>query len=432
MSETSSSIVDKIRDNRDYQFYILYTVLYIMIIGLTDIVNGVVGNNYGWYDVHFYWEHARDIMHGAVPYVDFDTAYPPFSFVIYLIPYFFTPGEVAFNYGFAVFTYIFTLIAIHALLKVSDRLGLDHKYVYFTFLLLILGVNNFLIARNDTITTVFVILCLVLYIDKKYTPAFICLALGIMTKIYPIFLLPVLLIPFLADRNYKSFLKYGIITALVCLIIELPFLINDPSTAFSYLFQHSGRGVEMESVLAIPLMIVGLFDSSLIYVGMDESWDLFGPVAEAVSPYLMPLTFAIMGLFILYFLIVMVKLRPSQDRMIPLLIFGCAITLMLFMTFNKVFCAQYVMWVVMMYPLIVYSFKFFGRDHSRLHIYMIALCATTLLTVLFMGGSTSDITVQYVIADTLKAISAFILTIYLIKAFVGCTKECAKTVPEDA
>ncbi len=425
MSTTSPAIIDKIRENRDYQFYILYTVLYVFIIGLTDIVNGVVGNNYGWYDVHFYWEHAYGIMHGNWPYEVMPSAYPPFSFVTYLIPYFFTPGEVTFNYGFTVFTYIFTLFAIHGLFKFSDKYGLDHKYVYLTFLLLIVGVNNFFIARNDTITTVFVVLCLFLYLDKKYLAAFICLALGIMTKIYPIFLLPILLVPFLVNRDVKSFLKYGIITAAICFIIEIPFIINDPSTAFSYLSQHSGRGVEIESVVAIPLMIVSLIDSSLVYVGMDESWDLFGPVAEAVSPYLMPLTFAIMGLFILFFLVKMVKLKPSEDKLMPLTLLACAIVLMLFMTFNKVFCAQYIMWVIMMYPMIIYAYRTFNKDAHRLFIYMGFLSAATLVTVFFMSGSTSEITIQYVLADSLKGVAAIILTCNLLKTFLSCIKECS-------
>ncbi|MBR2255211.1 MAG: DUF2029 domain-containing protein, partial [Candidatus Methanomethylophilaceae archaeon] len=291
----------------DVRFYIAYTLLFLIVIGLSDVMNGVVGNNYAWYDVHFYWEHARDIVAGQVPYVDFDTAYPPFSFVIYLIPYAFAPGVTAFNYAFAVFTYLFTLVAIKAMFRFCDSRGLSHTYVYLTFLLLILSVNNFYIARNDTITTVFAVLAILLCEDRKYLPAFVLLALGIMTKIYPVFLLPVILVPFLADRDWKSFFKYGAVCVAVCVIVELPFLLNDPSTAFSYLTQHSGRGVEIESLFAVPLMIVGLVAPDLVYVGMDEYWDLFGPVAEAVSPYIMPFTFAVMLLFIAHFLVAMVR-----------------------------------------------------------------------------------------------------------------------------
>jgi hypothetical protein len=411
-----TSFIDGIKQDRDKQFYIVYTVLYAFIILLTDIVNGVVGGNYGWYDVTFYWEHARDIMNGAVPYVDFDTAYPPFSFVTYLIPYFFTPSETGFHYGFAIFTYLLTLPAIHGLLGYSDRHNLDHKYVYITFLLLILGLNNFYIARNDTITTMFVILCIILFSYEKYAPAFILLALGIMTKIYPVFLLPILLVPFLANRDWKGLFKYGALTVAVCLIIELPFIISDPSTAFSYLTQHSGRGVEIESVVAIPLMIVSLIDPSLVYVGMDESWDLFGPWAEAVSPYIMPMTFGIMLLFLIYFVIRMVRIRPDREKSMALTVMACAVMLMLFMTFNKVFCAQYVMWVVILFPMLIHSFNVFGIDHKRLLYYLVFLSAASLLTVLAMADSTETVKLHYVLADILKAIAAIVLTVYLLKA----------------
>ena len=397
----------------DARFYIAYTLLFLMVIGLSDIMNGVVGNNYAWYDVYFYWEHARDIMDGLAPYVDFDTAYPPFSFVIYLIPYFFAQGEVAFHYAYAAFTYLFTLLAIYFTFKFCDKRGISHIYVYITFLLLILGMNNFLIARNDTITAVFMVLCILFCADRRYMPAFILLALGIMTKIFPIFLLPVLLIPFIADRQWKPVLKYGAVVVIVCLIIELPFLINDPSTAFSYLTQHAGRGVEIESIYAVPLMIIGLVDPDLVYVGMDESWDLFGPVAEGVSPYIMPLTFALMGLFMLHFLIAMWRLRPDHSKGYPLTVLACAMTLTIFMAFNKVFCAQYVMWVIILYPIIVFSCRELGVDRGKLLHCLVFLTAATLLTVLCMDGATEEISAVYILADALKAVAVFVLLWHL-------------------
>lgn len=393
---------------------------------MSDVMNGVVGNNYAWYDVYFYWEHARDIVDGMAPYVDFKTAYPPFSFVIDLIPYVFTPGEVAFHYGFAMFTYLVSLLAIIGLFRFCDRHGISHRYVYVTFIVLVLGMNNFFIARNDTITTVFVVLCLLLYSEKRYAPAFVCLALGAMTKIYPIFLLPILLIPFIASRDWKSVFKYGLITAAVCMVIQLPFLINDPSTAFSYLTQHSGRGVEIESMLAIPLMIIGLFDPSLVYVGMDESWDLFGPVAEAVSPYFMPLTFAILLVFMVHFLHGTWKMRPQGD-IFPLVVLASAVTLMLFMTFNKVFCAQYVIWVVMLYPMIIYACRNLGVECDKLLYPMLFLILATLFTVLAMNDATDSISVPFIIADTVKSIAALYLTYRLLRIYLDAMRICQLT-----
>ena len=424
MTLESTSFVSRMKENPDLSFYVLYTVLYVFMIGLTNVVNGFVGNNYGWYDVHFYWENTNFIFNGMWPYQDFKTAYPPFSLAIYLIPYLITPTDDTFMYGFTVFTYLFTILAIHGSLKFCDWKGLDHKYVYLTFLLLIVGVNNFFIGRNDTITTVFVILSLLFYWKEKYSVAFILMALGAMTKIYPVFLIPVLLIPFLVDKNWKSFFKYTLISAIVCLVIELPFLINDPATAFSYLTQHSGRGFEIESIVAIPLMIVGLFDSSLVYVRMDESWDLFGPLPEAVSPYIMPMTMAILLIFMLYFLFKLWKIDVDLEKKLALTTLACATTLMLFMAFNKVFCVQYVMWVIMMYPLIIYSFKVFGLEYKKLWYLLIAMTATTLLTVAMMGGSTAELTIQLVIADILKGVSVFALVFYLLIRIKQCFDSC--------
>ena len=263
----------------------------------------------------------------------------------------------------------------------------------------------------------FVVLCLLFYFDRRYVPSFIFLALGIMTKIYPIFLLPVLLIPFFVKKDWKSVFGFGALTALICLIIELPFLINDPSTAFSYLFQHSGRGMEIESIIAIPFMIIGLFDSNLVYVGMDESWDLFGPLTEVVEPFLMPFTFAVILLFLIYFLYKMWKTRPGEERVLPVTFLACAMTLLLFMALNKVYCAQYIMWVIMLYPLLIWSFRELGRDHGQMLKYMAFLAATTLLNVLCMTDATNDISVIYILSDCLRAAATIILCVYIFKAF---------------
>ena len=408
-------VLDWVRCNPDASFIILYTALYALIVVLSDIVNGAVGNNYAWYDVYFYWEHARDIMAGAIPYTDFQTAYPPFSFVVDLIPYFFTPGEITYHYGFSVFTYLVSLIAIFGLFKFCDKVGLDHKYVYLTFILLILGLNNFLIARNDTVTTVFVVLCLLFYFDRRYALSFFFLALGIMTKIYPVFLLPILLTPFLAKRDWKSTLGFTALTILVCFVIELPSLIIDPSTAFSYLFQHSGRGMEIESIVAIPFMIIGLLDPSLVYVGMDESWDLFGPLAEAVGPFIMPFTLAVIALFLAYFVCKMWK-SGSNGKTVHLTFLACAMVLLLFMAFNKVYCAQYIIWVIMLYPLLIWSFKGLGQDHTRMLKYMAFLAAATLLNILCMTDATDKISVIYILSDSLRAAATVVLCVHIFNA----------------
>lgn len=90
---------------------------------------------------------------------------------------------------------------------------------------------------------------------------------------------------------------------------------------------------------------------------------------------------------------------------------------MLFMMFNKVFCAQYVMWVIVLYPMLVYSCRELGADTGRLFPYLVLLTAATMLTVLLMLGSTENITVQYVIADALKGVASFVLLVRLLRIF---------------
>jgi hypothetical protein len=140
----------------------------------------------------------------------------------------------------------------------------------------------------------------------------------------------------------------------------------------------------------------------------------------------MPITFGIILVFMLYFLYRMWKVNADLEKRMCLTLMACSIVLMLFMSFNKVFCAQYIMWVIMLYPLLIYSFKTFGINSKRLLYHLVALAAATLLTVAFIGGATESITIQYLLADILKGIAALTLLYYLVKALRTALDSCSE------
>jgi ethanolamine transporter EutH len=82
------------------------------------------------------------------------------------------------------------------------------------------------------------------------------------------------------------------------------------------------------------------------------------------------------------------------------------------------------MWVIMLYPLLIWSFKKFDMDCSKLLKLMVFLTLATMLTVLCMKDSTDKISGFYILADTLKAVATIMLGWHLLKAFKTSLDSC--------
>ena len=79
----------------------------------------------------------------------------------------------------------------------------------------------------------------------------------------------------------------------------------------------------------------------------------------------------------------------------------------------------------MLYPMLIWSYKKFDLDHSKLLKLMVFLALATMLTVLCMKDSTENISVFYILADILKAIATIMLGYDIVKAFKKAMDSCS-------
>ena len=142
-----------------------------------------------------------------------------------------------------------------------------------------------------------------------------------------------------------------LIAAATCLLVELPFLLADPSTAFSYLTYHSDRGLQVESVAGGFFLLYGKIFPSDIYVAYGFGSDnVVGVAPDALASFMNPL----MGGILLVFVVLMgVRIaRAHMGRDVELFLAGavCTAMVMLFIAFSKVYSAQYVIWILLLIP----------------------------------------------------------------------------------
>lgn len=316
-----------------------------------------------WSDLDHYYDNAGDVLSGLMPYSEAKFEYPPLSLLFMLIPRILTWDLNSFHYGCVILTYVFLIIGSYFLLRIADEHIGCRWQTHLILMLLILFGSYFIITRNDVYPTVLAIIAFWLYLRNRYVFAFIVMALAAMTKMYPAVFLLAMLMPLLMRREWKTGIVCLIAAVATCLIIELPFLLADPSTAFAYLTYHSDRGIQIESVAAGFFMLYNIFvPGDLVVVFNYGSDNISGVGPDTLAPFMNPILFAVLVVFVLAVFIRAFRSERAKKNMGPLVCIVSVTMLMLFVAFSKVYSAQYIIWIVMLLPLTQMScFRRFDR-----------------------------------------------------------------------
>lgn len=354
----------------------LVAFLFAVVVVCAYVLKFTDAEDY-WGDLYNYYRNTSDVIDGNTIYSESRFEYPPLAMLFMLIPRVLTPDEHSFFYAYAVLVYIFLAIGIFFIIKIAK----EHDCLLSSCLLLLMTLaagSYFVITRNDVFPTVFSIIAIYLYLKKKYVPAFVFIGIASMIKLYPaIFLLP-MLIPFLAKKDWKNVLVGILAAGLTVLIIELPFMIIDASTAFDYLEYHSDRGIQIESVVASIFETYAVLFSSDIAVTYNYGSDnLTGVAPEWLGHYMNMILAAAMLLFFLVMLYRASKSKFTEEEMNGIVSVSCVAILMIFVLFSKVYSAQYVIWIMMLMFLTMFSGMGFGHK-SEIFAISVPFCIFTI------------------------------------------------------
>lgn len=191
-----------------------------------------------WGELALYYSFAEKINQGLKPYVDFFPEYPPLALTLFRIANLF--GERWFTlmwYGMIALATLGTMYLIRKL-----------KHNPYVFLACVLPLGGLFWDRFDIFPAFFTLLAV--YQAKKGSfLSVVSLAIGVMIKIYPIILLPVIIAMFL----FKS-VKRAIVALALFILLMVVFIL--PSKQFiDVLFKYHGhRGTQIESIKATPLL----------------------------------------------------------------------------------------------------------------------------------------------------------------------------------
>ncbi|MHA1989705.1 MAG: hypothetical protein ACW981_00990 [Candidatus Hodarchaeales archaeon] len=327
------SVINPLKEyssNRELGFTIFGVVLFIFLAVLKIAINSsIFGREIGindYYDVNVYYNYITIMKTGSLPYIDFTVEYPVLFgiFLLFLssIPY---THFWDFVILYILITFLLFILTQIVLFGIQKNMKLNELYSIKLIIIWNISMTSIvlLVLRYEIIPIL--LTCCVIYFFQKYketsNESFMHLAviftiIGFNFKWFPIFMLPILI---LESKNVRIQLKRFIISILVTILINLPFLLLNFQGWFdSYLF-HFNRSPNTDSFHHLLL-------------------EIFGP-GYGFLQILLVLLGIIIGLVTIF------KLRKVEIDLTVLLssyVFFC----LLFFVFNKVFSPQFLLWIL--------------------------------------------------------------------------------------
>ena len=329
---------------------------------------------------YFYYGDA--IINGVLPYEpynDMNWEYPPLAYLFLAIPRLFASDPRGYQIAFIAMTAIFTIIGLCIVRQLSLKYEKNAKVTMSLYTLTVLMLIQFFFDRFDVIVAIFTLAAVYLYLEKRYTWAFLLLVIGVFVKLYPGLMFPVFLMPFIADRDVRGVLKHAGTFIVACVVLMIPFVIWSPDTFLTFVSYHSDRGIQLESMAASMILFLEMLGLTSVQT-VNEYWSfgLSGGAADLVAPVMMLLMILAVLVFCVAYYIHCKNAGADERYTSPA--WASFLIVMIFVIFNKVFSAQYVVWIMM---LLIPMMMFVNDQNAAKRMYL--LFTAVIITTLYFG-----------------------------------------------
>lgn len=364
-------IDDYARENEKGFFWISALILAITMV---VFVVWAIYANYDGETVRCNLPYANAIFDGVAPftpYGDLKWEYPPLAYLLLLPPRLFTTDATMYMVLYSVEVLIFLIIGLRILMLMASRAGASQALIVLTYLVSIIILHRFIYDRFDIIVAVIALAAVYFFMTDRMFAASSLIVVGMFMKLYPALLVPVFAIMMISRRQYREVAIQAVFCMILCVALMAPFLIAAPDNAWNFISYHSDRGLQVESTFGSVLLMGNLLGLTDIEVSSSfGSWNLDGAIADSfASVTSVAMIAGLIGTFVMY---LMRSRRCSESDGSMYMLLACAAVLTSFVILNKVFSAQYVIWLLMAYlPLAMYL----DRDRAQ------RLCGFTIVTI---------------------------------------------------
>lgn len=342
-------------------FWCLWTGIHILLCVL-----GLVGPGGGFNDVTMpYKVWSAQVFHGVIPGVSQPFVYPFAALAAMLPPWLF--GETGYGVGWCVMVFLLNTVTVGLLTRWGTKPG-RMKFAWW-WLVFIACLGPVALGRIDAVAAAIALIAIGLVIPRPRLAGAL-LAIGTWIKIWPVAIGIAFVV---ALKSRIRIIASAAVTAVLVLLLGVS--LGGAENVLSFVTQQGSRGLQIEAVVATPLMWLRLFGVSGINVIYDDAlmtnqFDAPGSVltAELVG-VLMP---------IIVVAIVCMALWALRRGVVGRALVGplsLALVLALII-FNKVGSPQFAAWLAA--PALV-MFLFSGRWGRVPAVFILVIAALTQL-----------------------------------------------------
>ena len=291
----------------------------VFVLACVLVPQGLLHDSY-YSDVHVYGLYARNMLGGQIPYRDFFDEYPPLAQVVFLA----ARSALAFKLLMTAFG-----VGIVWLLATVYR----SRLAVAVFAVSPLLVGSIYLNAYDLWPAFLLAVSLALALRRKCVWSLAVLGLAVAAKVYPIAVLPLLLLH--VDREAR---RRGLLAFVGVLVVtHLPFAALGAGGLKESYWLQAKRGLELNSLGSSILLALGHRELANQAPG---SLNVLGGTADAV---------ATAGSLLVLASIALAAWLYARGRLS--LLVACATAVAGFVAFDKVFSAQYVEWIAPLAPL---------------------------------------------------------------------------------
>lgn len=291
-------------------------------------------------DVSSYQRWAHLIVHtGAFPATDVTWQYPPGAGMLLMLP---MMSGIGYWWSFFVLILAADAAALWLLLR-AGRGSAEPLAAAWVWVLGVALLGRICFGRFDLVVSVLAVAALI-YAVRRPALAGAAVAIGALVKVWPLALL-------IGMRRWRSLTKSTGSALLVAGAAGVIFALTMPG-AWSFLRFQSERGVQIESVVATPLMLCHAFGHGWTITHRYGAEELVGPGTALMSTLCLAATVVAGVVLLLWWL---------RYRWTPAMVADAALfAVLLAMATSRVLSPQYFMW-----PLGVAAVCVLNRDTSQ-------------------------------------------------------------------
>lgn len=311
----------------------LTATIALVVLALSTLLVPALGVTPEGGDLDVFYGYATKIVHGDLPYRDLRIEYPPGALAVIVPPALGTPSEHTYAMRFE-FVMLGLFAALIVLLARRPRAA-------FVVALVPLLLGPVVLKRFDVLPALLTLIALQLTLSRRYAWAGAALGLGTAVKLYPVLLLPLVVVAAGRRAGARAVGAF----AVACAAVVGPFLVIAPHGVIESVRSQVSRHLQIET----PLASLALLAHSLGIVKV-------GVVSEAHTYGLGGTSGALLAvLTTLLFLAALAVIWLNAGRLAKSregLVLAWAATLCAAVVFGRVLSPQYLIWLLPVVPLV--------------------------------------------------------------------------------